>query len=759
MEYILYNIKNNKLIIIDKNEVFDKLYFLECRVPTKDDIIYAIKNKNVDEKILKFIKSDNEANIINIIKDNISKIEDKMPLYDVYTDNIYLIGKHNVYWRVVYQYYRFPDEHIIDELKKKYDEYKNEMNDKMNDKIFMRKIRKLELMIEFMNYFNIKILYETYIKIFYKYSDFVGKQITMCKNPSFMSHFVHIQPYFTRNQIINLALNYKIDVPKKYIENEDVTKLCSQIKKNQITWKTLLNHQNYILDSGNLGMVQYYTLQGSYFMNKYLRDKSTSYQNKYLETLIKPMWDLVLHAPAFDKSYILYRFVQEDSYLRHLKIGDVFIEDGFMSTTRDPFYRSDMYKFGFILIKIRIPAEKNGIALCLETVSHFPEEQEIIFPPKSKFKLLNTDEDCLYYHTDAQFSSKVKTKYEFEWVENDSIKFDQRKEYNTINDVNFLKIEKSEGITLDEKITYFENNYVNKNGQFEVNIDDNKFIVIAERYNSISAYKKFYAIETETGFSLYSIYKGFILFFIEIGESNNELQMHVNYYTRYSSIDPNKIIGDENLIKLYSSIAYYFKIPTVVIYATYMNCDNNINIQYGGGKIQRNFAFPTKQIENNYVNDIKGGSYCVDLYEYLLNGTKKYTNLGILNVELYPRFSYFDLDILKNTDPLKILDKTDRDELYQIYDKAYISNNKNTIADFYIWIKNNRCYLLDQYISKIDRLLKNNNPFRNDMYILDPDTYLYNRKYIPYYPSNINIQISVKREVLSNMKENRNPRS
>ena len=123
------------------------------------------------------------------------------------------------------------------------------------------------------------------------------------------------------------------------------------------------------------------------------------------------MWNLVLSAPEFDKSYTFYRFIKEDSYLSGIKIGDLFTETGFVSTTRDPYYRSDLYKFGFILIKIKIPANRIGVALCLETVSHFPEEQEIIFPPNSKFKLISRDNDCVYYHTDSNFSSKIKTKY------------------------------------------------------------------------------------------------------------------------------------------------------------------------------------------------------------------------------------------------------------------------------------------------------------------------------------------------------------
>ena len=119
-----------------------------------------------------------------------------------------------------------------------------------------------------------------------------------------------------------------------------------------------------------MGLVQYYTVQGSFFMNQYLRQMTRyPWENDYLEQIIDSMWRLVLRSPAFDKDYILYRFVSSDSYLSELNIGDIFQDYGFTSTTRDPFYRTDLYKFGFILIKIRIP--KNTVASNANTIHIF----------------------------------------------------------------------------------------------------------------------------------------------------------------------------------------------------------------------------------------------------------------------------------------------------------------------------------------------------------------------------------------------------
>jgi hypothetical protein len=741
-DIFLFDILKNDIVKINKNSdkfinVLDKIYFGQMRLPTELEI---------------------EINYIAHTKKELSKIEDKIPLYDIYTENIYLIKKYNVYLRVVHQHYRFPEHNILKELINKKEEYKSNMD--ILDKLLLRKIRKLDLMIDFMKCFDLDILFDTYVKVFYKYSSLAGKEQTVCKNKSFVPQFFHIKPYLTRSEVINSALNFGLHLPNKYIEPEEINNLCKKISKYQLDSNVLLEHQHHILNSGNLGLVQYYTLQGSFFMNQYLRI-FTNYKskNEYLEKLIEPMWELILTTPKFDKPYTFYRFINKDDYLQHLQIGDEYVESGFMSTTRDPFYRADLYKFGFILIKIKVPSGKNGVALCLETISHFPDEQEIIFPPNTKFKLVSKDENCKYYHTDINFSSKVKTRYEFEWVGNSEIGFDRIKD-DTVKtyDIDFLRLQKINAVTLNEKLKQFDNLFVDKFGQFRVVIGKKEITIITEWFDGTGAYKKFYALETKTGYAMYSMYKGYMLFYIELAELQEGKQMHVNYYMKYSSVDPNKVIGNDNLIKFFSSVAHYFDISNVVIYANYLNC--NTTLVQSGGVIQR--GFDSKEQITNYEQSVKkniptkfnliGGSYCSDLYQYLDTGIKKYSEDNILNQELIPKFSYHDLNLLKSVSPTQILVKDDRDEIYQLYDKYYKNFGKDdSIASFYLWlVKENKCYLLDLFIQKIDKILsQKNNPFKNDIYILDASTYLYNRKYINSYPINISIlDREIKRDII-----------
>ena len=186
--YILYNIKKGILDIVDKKDVIDSLYYLKTRIPNKDDIKkYSSKGKNKD--IIKYFKKYGVDNGINNIKISISKIDYKIPLYDVNSKNIYIINRDRVYDRVVYQHYRFPDIYLVDKLKQKKNKMeplikkikksgiKEEEQKHLGEKIkkskgvheniiILREYRKLKLMLDFMSSYDLDELKITYIKVF-----------------------------------------------------------------------------------------------------------------------------------------------------------------------------------------------------------------------------------------------------------------------------------------------------------------------------------------------------------------------------------------------------------------------------------------------------------------------------------------------------------------------------------------------------------------------------------------------------------------
>ena len=734
---LLYNINNNKLEEIDNNKIIDEIYHFNYRIPNQDDI-KEYKKKHKDNKFIEYINKYNINELINKIKIDISKIDNKIPLYDEYTKNIYIVNKEDVYNKVIYNSYRFPNKYLLEKLKKKYSNFKLKKNEGSNldDIKKNREYKKLQQMIEFLEQFDNETLYMTYMKVFYLYSNEVGKNITICTRPSFVPYFKHIKPYYNRNELINLGLNMQIIKPSDiYYDDNEINKLCNKIIENDISAKVILEHQTHILESNGLGIIQYYTFVGSFFMNQYLRNLvNYKYKNEILEDNIKLMQNLIRESPEFDKSYIVYRFVKSDDYIKHLKIGDEYVIDSFLSTTRNPFFKSQEYELGYILIKIKIPEKTKGIGLLVETLSNFPTEEEIILPIGAVLKLDSRDNNTLYYHPDNKFGSKFKTRYEFTYIDNKLMKINERPIYENIQTIDFLKIQKSNSLNLIDRINFFINRYVDPKYQFKTKIGNKIYTIINEWYDSIGAYRNFYAMKTNNGYSLYTIINGYIGFFIEIGEDDITNYMHVNYYYRFSSIPSNEDrIKSLDLIEFISKIAYYFEISNVILYCEYQSCSLN--------SITKNKLY-------------NGGNYCIDIYNFLKSNIKKFIELKLDSTELHSNFSYYELSRLKNIDPLTILNKEDNDDIFIIYTKTYqisVNNSKYNCADFYIWLIENYCVYVDLFVSKIYKLFNYNNPFINDSYLIDSISFLYNRNLIVDYITFSSEKIDITPKVIENI--------
>jgi hypothetical protein len=183
-----------------------------------------------------------------------------------------------------------------------------------------------------------------------------------------------------------------------------------------------------------------------------------------------------------------------------------------------------------------------------------------------------------------------------------------------------------------------------------------------------------------------------------------------------------------------ASVAYFFDVSSVILYTDYISCD---------------YSEPITDVHS--VVNFYGGTFCVDFYDYFKYGTKKYTDVGILNIELIPKFRYHQLDILKKTSPETILQKIDDkktdDRIYQIYTKTYkdfVPEINNTLANFYIWIAENHCFMLNDLLDKFVKIPQyaRDNPFQNDYYIFNAMAYLYNKGKIQTIPNIIdNVQI------------------
>jgi hypothetical protein len=644
----------------------------------------------------------------------LSQYEIWIPLYDPYSDSIYLIHRDNLFTRIFKDHYRFPSHDLIEHLKES------------------SKDENTARIIEFIENYDLEILEKTYHSAVYLHSKEVGKELVICKRPSFSHCFPHLAPWYKRSEVINLALNLGLIKPDKtYYDRHKLRELCRQVRANDIKAVILLQHRSHVLDRDGVYIVQYYTLNGAFFMNRYLRTlaRPNSIRNPILESCILHMWNLIRTSPCFDKEYVLYRFVDKD-YLSHLEVGDIFYDPGFVSATRDPFYRAQHYQFGFILLKIRVP-KKSGLVLSLEPWSHFPPEQEMVLAPYTGIKLLKKDDHAPFYHIDATFEERVATRYEFEIVSSSEPKIPPAaSDPPAPEPLNLMDVKdetSSDGL-IQERIEKFHQGSLDPRGHFRAKIGSHIFTIMTEWYDSTIAYKDFYAHMNRNGFSMYGFLESDprrIMFFLEIIEELQEL--HVNWYFKWSDDSAlMSIVSEDEFVSFLCQLAFRLGIQRVIIYGRYKFCHTHA----ATGTIKGADKLPIEEQSCFY------GSYRADVYEYLKGGVKRFSGIG----EVKAQFNWYYLDKWKNESVDKILKDSDRDQFFQIC----LAEGHKTVADLYIATVEKHCSDIAVLESKIERLYggvqRGFNPLNKLFWTVEPGQYLFSKgilNYLPKISSNI----------------------
>ena len=399
-----------------------------------------------------------------------------------------------------------------------------------------------------------------------------------------------------------------------------------------------------------------------------------------------------------------------------------------MSCTRDQFYKLNKNNntFGWNLMKIKLPKEFS--ILCIETVSQFPSEQEVILPPNTILKLQSKNNKNIYYHPNKNVQDKLNTVYEFvvvhepkEYIINNKIKkeeipifnFDITKEFKVNNKISKMYSNR-------DTIIHFIIDHTNSFNIFKSKIGEKYYTIVAEEYNSLATYKPFYAKQTDNGFCMYSLDNktNSMLFNMEICEN----MMYINYNVKYDNMKLLNEINTNVFVDFICKVSLYFNIQKVIYYCDYVYCDSIID-----------------DIKDSATVNI-ASSYCYDIYKYLKSGYKKFTMHN--DFKPVPAFTYEMLDLLENVNVDDILKKktsTQRDnKLYYIYHGDYLSNknNKRNCKDFFIWLVENKCGYIDDYITSLSTItdFKDINPFTNDYYIFYPIEYLINEGKIKQNP-------------------------
>lgn len=639
------------------------------------------------------------------IKKLIAKFDEKIPLYDIASNMIYLVHRENVYIRITHDNYRFVDENFFNDLV----ELKSDLpNDKFN--------------VEFLSNYDMIALQKTYMRIFYE-SFVLNNYITNCQRPSYRSGMEHIKPYYSTRELYYLGLDWEL-IDKVNLTNNELRDLCKIIRKYDIPSQTLLDHQIYIYDNKAIGLVKNYSLNGSYYINRYLRETKCCVRSKQdfalirnpdLENQIDLMNKLVCKSPAFLVDHVVYRFIESDKFLAGLKIGDIYTDPSFMSTTRNPFYYQENYAFGHILLKIKIPANIVGVGLSVESYSNFPLEEEIILPPTSRFRLdrLVDIGKEKYQHILNKF---VLKKYEFTWVGNDyidtgSINIEIADSFDppiqTVSFIDLIDDINIEYTAMGDRLKYFKDNYLNVNNQFKCKIGQTEYLFNVLSYNSTNVYKPYYYLEVPDGICItttHPIY-GNINLIIELGS-----EIHVNYYFKYSVSDKFIQLDSTEWIEWLSSLAYVLGSKSIVIHSDY------------------HLKYDKKDKLDEKINKTRY-TYSDDIYQYMVSSKKRFDKF----IEITPKFDYYQIDYLDQIKTFDLIKISDRNELYKI---AKI-NNLDTIKKLYIYVIESNPKLINTLECKIAEIFSNPelNPIGNISYNLDILGYLYNRSMIKQIPS------------------------
>ena len=539
-----------------------------------------------------------------------------------------------VYYINSVKYKRISDSEITSKMLPLYDIIKNKIV-LVNKKDIKAHIEKNHFRPIFKNLVNNKTRNQQYLKHYnHKKTLQLVKDIsyTICKKPSFIYYVKGTKepeaPYYTKGEMINLALNNRLIKDK----NIKMDKLCKILQENQFQKINILKHTNYIQKIKGMYMVRYYTFVGDAAMNSYLRNLSKDeYQNNALVKNIFMMWNLIKNAPTFSKTFSVYRRIGFD-YLKHLKVGDKYVTDSFMSTTRDPLYEPEGFTFGNIVIKVNMPINKKGVGLMLELFSHFPEELEVLIPPNVEMKLKRIN--WKYYHYNKENERDISKTYEFDIIRakginipKDRLELDKKPQYIHFNKLVVLKQK-----TLGKKIKHFLKEYANNNMQFTTEIGIKRYLFNLYFYDSTSVYKNLYKYKTDKGISLvYQNQKtGQICLFIEIGKD-----IHINYHLNYYDIDNcPKFTGLDimsertsyDLLKFYKYLADTLKINKVYIYPNMISC------------IKFYKRSNNKNMYNEYV--YRSITYDKDLYDIIqvLNRSKKHAKRFMPDDYLYSSY-------------------------------------------------------------------------------------------------------------------------
>lgn len=616
-------------------------------------------------------------------KITLSKYSDYIPMYDIYSDSIYPISNLNVYYRLIDCHYRF----ITSEVKQWIENKLKKESNESKKNLYIKNLAIID------NY-HLDTLEKTSYQTLYKYGPELGLSISICKRNSFHPYSRHLTPYYTKNELIKLGVNNKIISkisPENLVDKDLHYKICKTVSKNDVSSKLIMKHMKHIIKNKCISWISFYSMTGSYIFNNYLRNLETTIIAEYMKKGIEKITSTISSIDSMDDDYYFYRFVWDDNFLRKLSIGDKFIDNGFISTTRDPFYAPGMnLDFGLVLIKINVPKHMKGVGLFMENFSLFPKEEEFILCPNSKLELIAKDDNFTYEHINKIFMNHITKKYEFNLISNDT---------SFINNLKYISDENIPTIDL-ETIQLYGRDRIDLFYSLIENCDEMEqfkykgAIYQCIIFDSTTSYSKLYHNKVKEGLMITKYKDGYPQLSIECGE-----ELVVNFQQTFTPYDE-LLKQDESIDSILGHIGKIFGYEKAKVYTQYYNFT---------------------EFSDNYNDDesklyLYTYMFCNTIYRYYKNNVKEYkSNL------FKSKFGYWNLD--------KIGREIVPDEIVTKLPKEY-KDSKLTWKDLFIIITEKHFYMYPRLESWMN--YHHNNIIKNIYFEFDVLTYLSNNGYDTY---------------------------
>ena len=621
---------------------------------------YVLYDSKTNKKInLKKIKLEHKNKIINgeyyvknLTKDfqkELSYDEEYLPLFDIINNEIKFIHKTNIYKSIKQSHYRVLNQDLANFFKK----YNYDKN-----------------LIDIIKLFNFDILESLFLRFVFYNSYEIGADISYFKNPAFIKSY-DIKPFLKKSSIVNTALNTSIltlkDLP---ISNDKLEKVYDKIKNILFTDDILLSHMKLIKDNKLNGLINFYTFYGSSFLNNYLRQMhNVSEDNNFINQIDK-FNNLIKDVPKLKSPKLVFRFINDDSYLNFSKVGDTYINNSFMSCTRKPNINAENNEFGYILLKINLTDKFKGYFISVEASSVFPHEKEIIIRPGVKFRLKSIDDNVEFYlfENRTKYLRNIKKKYELEIVD---ITDWQIPKYDLLKIPEIdLKNLVLDGSTGEEKVDFFINKYCRINSSCYIILPDgSKKLFYCNYYNSTELYNKFYYYKTIKGFFMFSFDDNQnIDIFIEFGD-----ELIVNYPSKYLSINEVK-----NTKLISSLLANTFEIEMVRLFPQFKSINDFVN---KNNLIYENIKFNKLLYDIIYDKTKDSNIFKFNDIKNYLNDKVNEKNIQFSLIKLFEKnisYKNFIKKIFKNHNYIKFLNMSLPTNIYNCH---YIYNASEYLLD------------------------------------------------------------------------------